>query len=865
VAIQSETDKSGPYAANDSVVEFAGTFRLAAEDEVEVLLTDASGVETSLVLDDDYSVTPTGGSYPADSFTITTVATYATGEFITMIRDTPFTQPTTYANGGPYTASINEASYDRGVYQTQQLKEVTDRCLQIAASDTTTSVDATEYINSIEASEAAAAASAAAAAQSAIDAADYEYPSEELLSNYADITAALAAIGSTPTNLVIDQVETLTGNVSIPATITLRWVKGVVWDIGTHTLTINGAVLPANHQFFSVTSGAVAGLRFSRPQWFGATADGVTNDSTPITQAFAATPTGAVNFSSGVYRLSSNITIPDNTVVTMEGSASFSRDGGVTITNEGLLVGFVNTDTILTGAAQTTRGFTVAQSPGTTAMAATEPNELNFNSFIIDNDEVDVEGGASSFKANGLNVSHTWGGSGCTGGRHALYGKAIQLTTTSASSTDRNYVAVQGLAIAAANDNGTGGTKAGALFGSSFLADLQSPATHYANVTACELNTNVGSTTTPGYRSILQMASRDNDQGTVVDTMLALSDISSTAPGAWLNGIQIGAMNGQHPISTFGSIISTTGSASVLNGIDFDSYTFTGQLRQAPDLRLRNDLLIMAGVDAGLELGDSGSANSPFIDFHSSNNANDYDARIVATGGGVGDGLGDVQVDALNLVSNQTRPSVNNTYSIGNGTFRWTEVFATNGTINTSDERLKEQITPLDEDQSVELISALRPVSYKWKGFTSEPVTTTAVELVPVLDADGSEVWENIPIFGENGEPVYEEVLAHNEQGAVAGFKSVVSTERLLRVTSKTVEKVLHPAVDHSFKRRHYGLIAQDVEGTLGELGISTDDFAGFIRDEESGDLGLRYTEFIAPLITAVQALQKEVDILKNA
>jgi hypothetical protein len=167
VAIQSEINKSGPYAANDSVVEFAGTFYLSAEDQVDVLLAESTGEETLLVLGDDYSVTPTGGSYPAESFTVTTVVTYSTGQTITMIRDTPFTQPTTYANGGPYTASINEASYDRGVEQVQELKEITDRCLQINASDTTTSVDATEYLATINASAAAAATSADESAASA--------------------------------------------------------------------------------------------------------------------------------------------------------------------------------------------------------------------------------------------------------------------------------------------------------------------------------------------------------------------------------------------------------------------------------------------------------------------------------------------------------------------------------------------------------------------------------------------------------------------------------------------------------------------------------------------------------------------------
>jgi hypothetical protein len=48
--------------------------------------------------------------------------------------------------------------------------------------------------------------------------------------------------------------------------------------------------------------------------------------------------------------------------------------------------------------------------------------------------------------------------------------------------------------------------------------------------------------------------------------------------------------------------------------------------------------------------------------------------------------------------------------------------------------------------------------------------------------------------------------------------------------------------------RRHYSLIAQDVKALLG-----TQDFAGYIYDEESDIHALRLSEFIAPLIKAVQ------------
>ena len=58
-------------------------------------------------------------------------------------------------------------------------------------------------------------------------------------------------------------------------------------------------------------------------------------------------------------------------------------------------------------------------------------------------------------------------------------------------------------------------------------------------------------------------------------------------------------------------------------------------------------------------------------------------------------------------------PAADNIYSCGTGSFRWTAVYATNGSINTSDERQKDNI----EDLSLGLnfVNSLSPVSYTWK------------------------------------------------------------------------------------------------------------------------------------------------------
>ena len=86
---------------------------------------------------------------------------------------------------------------------------------------------------------------------------------------------------------------------------------------------------------------------------------------------------------------------------------------------------------------------------------------------------------------------------------------------------------------------------------------------------------------------------------------------------------------------------------------------------------------------------------------------------------------------------------------------------------------------------------------------------------------------------------------------------------------------------DGTSDRKHYGLIAQDVEGVLEKLGVSTQDFAGFVKDkkiekvktgeDEQGNsiyefkevegeytYSIRYEEYIAPLMACVKLLLKE-------
>ena len=157
-------------------------------------------------------------------------------------------------------------------------------------------------------------------------------------------------------------------------------------------------------------------------------------------------------------------------------------------------------------------------------------------------------------------------------------------------------------------------------------------------------------------------------------------------------------------------------------------------------------------------------------------------------------------------------PAYDNYVTLGTGSYRWSQLFASTSTISTSDRTEKNSIETLDTDLWKKFIMGLNTVSYKLNNGTSD--------------------------------------------------------------------------------RRHNGMIAQDVEDLMESLGITSKDFAGFIRYEkteqvktgvnENGEptykdnplldadgnqvygYGLRYEEFIAPMISTIQSQQQEIYSLRS-
>ena len=140
MTIASESIKAGPFSGNDSTTTFAFTFKCFSSDgtDLKVVLTNSSGVDTTLTITTDYTVSLNSNQDTSPGGSITTTGSSsppATGEKLTILNEPAYTQGTDLITGGGFYPDVVETALDRSTVLARRAKEQVSRSIQIPVSD----------------------------------------------------------------------------------------------------------------------------------------------------------------------------------------------------------------------------------------------------------------------------------------------------------------------------------------------------------------------------------------------------------------------------------------------------------------------------------------------------------------------------------------------------------------------------------------------------------------------------------------------------------------------------------------------------------------------------------------------------------
>jgi hypothetical protein len=235
------------------------------------------------------------------------------------------------------------------------------------------------------------------------------------------------------------------------------------------------------------------------------------------------------------------------------------------------------------------------------------------------------------------------------------------------------------------------------------------------------------------------------------------------------------------------------------------------------------------------------------------------------------------------IVKADTYPNVDNTSSFGLTSNRWTALWAVNGTIQTSDERAKMSID--DSDLGLDFVLALKPIKWVWPNderpakyetrTSTRPVTRKVKKTTRrVVEKNGKHVLddveeeveetlvENKPVYHKNGKQVFEDKPVFNSAGEQTGTEKIPVTHPVV-VTETVEEEVLtEEAISVTHERPHYGFSSQQVKQAM--EAVNAADFGGYIYDKETDTYHLKYAEFMAPIVKAIQEMNERMNQLEK-
>lgn len=245
MTIANATNKSGPYFYNGAATAFAYGFKIFDAAHIRVVeAVIATGVETDLVLNTDYTVTGVG----ADTGTVVISPARAAGKTVTLVRNVPFTQELDLQNQGAYFAESVEAALDAGVARDQQLAEAVSRAVVVPISTDPTDlatlivgiIQLLGIVNDVTAVAAISAQVVAVAGNASnINTVAGINPAITTVAGIAADVTAVAAIQANVTAVVAISADVQTVAAIAGAVVTVAGIAGAVTAVAGNSANIN--------------------------------------------------------------------------------------------------------------------------------------------------------------------------------------------------------------------------------------------------------------------------------------------------------------------------------------------------------------------------------------------------------------------------------------------------------------------------------------------------------------------------------------------------------------------------------------------------------------------------------------------------
>ena len=143
----SNTSVKNSYTGNNSTATFNYTFKIFANSDLQVIIRNASGVETVKTITTHYTVAGAGNN-SGGSITFTSGNIPTNTETVVIRRILPQTQSIDYIANDPFPAESHEEGLDRAMMTIQQVQEELDRSLKVSRTATLNTPEITDDASS---------------------------------------------------------------------------------------------------------------------------------------------------------------------------------------------------------------------------------------------------------------------------------------------------------------------------------------------------------------------------------------------------------------------------------------------------------------------------------------------------------------------------------------------------------------------------------------------------------------------------------------------------------------------------------------------------------------------------------------------